>query len=672
MKKINLLLLLLIGFGSFAQCPVGDVTLNTQADVDNFQINYPNCSVIDGNLAIFGSDIYDLSPLINITVVNGNISINSNSTLTSISGLQNITSCNQINISLNPLLQDLDGLQSLQNITGHLVIIYNDGLQNINHLSNLTSFSGASIYNNAQLSSLNGLQGITAAPGYLNIQNNNLTDLTGLNNLSTAGSMYIADNPGLTSFTGLENLTDVSGTMLIDNHPILADLSALNHTINFGSLQITQNPNLTSCAVQSVCDFVNVSNASISNNGVNCNSQSEVINQCNMNVTQLKTNHCGEQLSTFGEVFWADNVPGATEYKFEIKNIGDPNDVTYNDRHIASNTLYLAGHMHVDETYLVRIKVKINGEWGIWGPACELHSPNEVPLTSLNNTWCNASTNTFADVFHAYTVTGATNYMFEFKEIGSTDPPIENLRIPKTNTLQIPGLLTAGVTYEVRVKAFIGTQEGDYGPVCLLDAPAQVPLTKIRDADCGITLSSYHQVFKCDQVAGATAYRFKFNGTIVSDRPTFTNTLYIAGLLTQNTQHAVEVAAKVGGVWGAYGDVCYITSPPTPPMNLPGQDDNTIGELTEGSAFTAGITDEETPSFAVYPNPAIEAFSLKTDLDNYTIKLYSTNGQLVYNASQLSGTQQIEVSQFDAGLYILQISDSENVLLETTKITVMK
>src|SRR5690606_29922257 len=49
------------------QCPTGDVILYSQADVNNFATNYPNCTEITGYLSIGGSDITDLSPLSNLT-----------------------------------------------------------------------------------------------------------------------------------------------------------------------------------------------------------------------------------------------------------------------------------------------------------------------------------------------------------------------------------------------------------------------------------------------------------------------------------------------------------------------------------------------------------------------------------------------------------------------------
>ncbi|MFA7650758.1 MAG: hypothetical protein WCY06_10565, partial [Flavobacteriaceae bacterium] len=49
----------LISSHSFGQCPTGNVGLYSQADVNNFATNYPNCTEITGYLYISGSTITD-------------------------------------------------------------------------------------------------------------------------------------------------------------------------------------------------------------------------------------------------------------------------------------------------------------------------------------------------------------------------------------------------------------------------------------------------------------------------------------------------------------------------------------------------------------------------------------------------------------------------------------
>ena len=59
-KKLTLCFFLLINQLLFSQCPVGNVNLGTQSEVDVFLSTYPTCEIIDGDL-IIGSSVTDIS-----------------------------------------------------------------------------------------------------------------------------------------------------------------------------------------------------------------------------------------------------------------------------------------------------------------------------------------------------------------------------------------------------------------------------------------------------------------------------------------------------------------------------------------------------------------------------------------------------------------------------------
>src|SRR5690606_21607117 len=66
-------------FTTLPQCPTGDVNLFSQAYVNNFATNYPNCTEVSGELTIQGANITDLTPLSNIQSIGGYLFINNNS-----------------------------------------------------------------------------------------------------------------------------------------------------------------------------------------------------------------------------------------------------------------------------------------------------------------------------------------------------------------------------------------------------------------------------------------------------------------------------------------------------------------------------------------------------------------------------------------------------------------
>jgi len=93
-----------------AVCPPGNVTLDSQQDIQDFILNYPNCSQLTGSLYIdsYVDTVYSLLPLIKITSVAGNLFIRD-----------------------NPVLQNLSGLDSLRRVNADFYIQVNRRLKNL-------------------------------------------------------------------------------------------------------------------------------------------------------------------------------------------------------------------------------------------------------------------------------------------------------------------------------------------------------------------------------------------------------------------------------------------------------------------------------------------------------------------------------------------------------------
>src|SRR5690606_17352979 len=206
-------MLLLIGTHAvFGQCPSGNVTLNSQAEVNAFAANYPDCTEIPGSVIIWGTDIVNLDPLSNITSIGGYLRFYNNPVLQTFEGLNNLTSIGgSLYIdSYNFQLQNLDGLDNLTNIGGSLYFKENNSqLQNIDGLSNLTNIGGSlEITFTSQLQNLDGLNNLTNIGSYLRIDNNEqLENLEGLSNLTNIGNdLFIESNDQLEDISGLANI----------------------------------------------------------------------------------------------------------------------------------------------------------------------------------------------------------------------------------------------------------------------------------------------------------------------------------------------------------------------------------------------------------------------------------------------------------------------------------
>jgi hypothetical protein len=238
--------------------PYGNYYLLTQADIDNFQVNYPGCTEIEGDVTIYGGGITNLDSLNCITSIAGTLTIGErwhysggNPNLENLSGLMNLTTIGQdLIIWQNHLLPSLTGLENLKTVEGDFWIGDNPSINSLISLNNLTSVGGDfSIWGEA-LNSLHGLSNLTSVGGNFGISGGTFTDLNELINLTSIGGLDIGPCDSLTSLTGLENITTVDGNVSIDGcmfwwgagNPYLTSLSGLNNLTSIGgNLEISGN-----------------------------------------------------------------------------------------------------------------------------------------------------------------------------------------------------------------------------------------------------------------------------------------------------------------------------------------------------------------------------------------------------------------------------------------------
>ncbi|MCD4681931.1 MAG: T9SS type A sorting domain-containing protein [Bacteroidales bacterium] len=318
------------------------IAFNSQEEIDNFQNNYPNCTEIAGNVVISGQDItnlfgmdiltsvwgnliiggnltlasfagfdsltfigenlliaendilYSLANFAKLNTIAGNLKIADNDALVSLSGLENLTSIgNHIRIINNSLLFDLAGLDNVNNVWGNLVIDNNNNLVNLSGLSNIQGIIGdLKIRDNDYLESFSGLDNLVSIGGNFLIQNNNtLLNLLSLNDLTFIGGLEIVNNDALTNLTGAENINSIWGNIFILDNDTLNSLAGLDsitpEIIEY--LAISGNSALSDCAIESICDYLDLPNSilEISDNATGCNSVEEVEEACWTSVTEI-------------------------------------------------------------------------------------------------------------------------------------------------------------------------------------------------------------------------------------------------------------------------------------------------------------------------------------------------------------------------------------------------
>jgi len=258
--------------------PFGNYYFTSQADIDNFQINFPGCTDIEGNVRIGDAGepgvayITNLEGLNVFTSISGDLGIFGASDLTNLSGFNNLTLIEgSITILNNGDLINLTGLECLITIGGNVRI------------------GGGQDFGNGSLTSMTGLDNLTSIGGGLWIESNYaLSNLTGLENLTSIGGTFkLGDywgGNGLTSLSALNNLISIGGSLHIEKQYLLTSLSGLDN-IDPGSILniiIVDNFLLSECHVQSICDYLAAPNGfvTINYNAPGCNSPEEVQEAC--------------------------------------------------------------------------------------------------------------------------------------------------------------------------------------------------------------------------------------------------------------------------------------------------------------------------------------------------------------------------------------------------------
>jgi len=126
---------------SAQSCLPEGITFTTQAQIDSFPINNPNCTEIEGYVIIpYPNNVSSLQGLNTISAIGGELLI---------------SDCNE--------LTTLEGLNNLQSIGGGLSLISNDNLSSLSALHNLRSIGGGlTVSWNNRIKSLSGLDSINA------------------------------------------------------------------------------------------------------------------------------------------------------------------------------------------------------------------------------------------------------------------------------------------------------------------------------------------------------------------------------------------------------------------------------------------------------------------------------------------------------------------------------
>lgn len=312
-----------------AQCPTGNISLKTQAEVDNFIIQYPNCTELDRLDVTQGTDIVNVNGLRNLTKINGDLNITHNPVLTDLSGFNNIKSTGYLWIANNSSFTDLNAFPELENAYW-LVVNDHVNLETISGFNKLQSVTNLSFKNNSILTSASEINALTQVSGVFEIENNpmleyinfatNLTQIGGNTSLiannvlqelvtmdgitSINGRLNISNNSSLSNLSAFSSLSTINGQLIIEGNTVLKNIFGIQNlapsSINT-LLKIVNNPVLSFCDLPNLCSYLANPSSShprnISGNAGNCASEQAVTDACN---AVLEGDACSDAINIAG------------------------------------------------------------------------------------------------------------------------------------------------------------------------------------------------------------------------------------------------------------------------------------------------------------------------------------------------------------------------------------
>ena len=221
--------------------------------------------------------------------------------------------------------------------------------------------------------------------------------------------------------------------------------------------------------------------------------------------------------------------------------------------------------------------------------------------THVRDKDCGITVSTLDVAVYAKQVSGASHY--EFQLTSRTDGTV--ISIIRDNGVYLfrfnmSSLVTYNTTYDIIVRAYINDAWTNWGTSCDVSTPSYAT-TKLRNQDCGKTLSIMGEGFYCDAVTQATDYWWEFTSLTdgsVAVRVKGKNTRIMnakeAGL-SEGTTYSVRIRPYIDGDWRGFGTNCLLTTPGAAAREVNNELDALMGMDNEDMSNT---------QVNIFPNPA--------------------------------------------------------------------
>ena len=373
-----------------------------------------------------------------------------------------------------------------------------------------------------------------------------------------------------------------------------------------------------------------------------------VINTLNLTITVptfIVGASCGATISGLNVTINTPVVSGAISYIFRLTNLDTMAPSQTVVRPVNSFALSNFPGITLGTNY--QIEVSTNGG-ATFGIPCNVKTP--AP-TSTIGAQCGTTVSAMNTFVYCTAHASVTGYRFRITNLTTNAVAIVDSGLNRFSFNQVALPIRAfATTYLVEVA--LRNTDGSYLPYsvgCNIATPA-FPTTTIRPIQCGnYQATSITESFVATVLATATEYRFRLSSTspvssATIDRLVNTFNLSMFPALPAGTSCTIEVAVKIGGVWGPYGSACTI--------------------ITPGLTRTTPVVSNEFVAIA-FPNPFASdfMFNVKTASESVIqIRVYDMLGKQIDNRNvEVSDIENLQVgANYPSGVYNVIVSQGDN------------
>ncbi|MEI8136141.1 MAG: autotransporter-associated beta strand repeat-containing protein [Bacteroidota bacterium] len=295
--------------------------------------------------------------------------------------------------------------------------------------------------------------------------------------------------------------------------------------------------------------------------------------ECNLTspsgTTQLTGSSCGSSPATFNTIIYANFVPNATQYQYQLIN----SSLSYTQSIVKCNNNFILSQftgLTNNTTYSVTVRVNMGLGFGSYGTSCNVTTPG-APTTQLTAGSCGSSPASYNTLLFADAIGGATQYQYKLM---NTSLSYTQTYIKSNNNFILSQFtnLQNNTTYSVTVCVYFNSAWQPYGSSCNVTTPGS-PTTQLTAGSCGSSPASYNTLLFADAIGGATQYEYRLINSSLSYTQSFikSNNNFILSQfsgLVNNTTYTISVRPFVNSAWSNFGTACSVTTPGNPTTQL--------------------------------------------------------------------------------------------------------